>query len=180
MGPGLDELLPGLLRRGGVVDVADRLGVALGTEALDLIEGQLRPGGDDEVVVFQQVAVAQLEAILLRLHALDAGGGEVDVPAAEYLGEVELDVAARAPVHRHPGVRRHEMERLRIRYDGNAVFLAQGFAQLEGRRQAADAGAHDHDVCHPDLLKWFFLPDTAGLHYLAPAKRPAIAIAMGG
>ena len=38
----------------------------LGPEALDLVERELRAGRDDEVVVVEHRAVAQLDAVLLR------------------------------------------------------------------------------------------------------------------
>ena len=47
----LAEFLPALIGRGRVVDVANRFGVVLGPEAFDLVEGEFRPGSDDQIIV---------------------------------------------------------------------------------------------------------------------------------
>ena len=52
-----------------VVDLADRLGVCLGPEALDLVEGELGAGGDDQIVVVERAAVVQLDAARRRVRA---------------------------------------------------------------------------------------------------------------
>ena len=52
----------------GVVDVADRLGVGVRAEPLDLVEGEVGSGGDDQVVVVEEGAVVELDAVLARVH----------------------------------------------------------------------------------------------------------------
>ena len=87
MGPGAgDELLPGLLGLDRVIDVADRLRVAArrgGAEPGDLVEGELRAGGDHQVVVGDAVAVVQLDPVLGRMHPLGADRDELDALALE-------------------------------------------------------------------------------------------------
>ena len=46
----------------GMVDVADRCGEAVGAETLDLVEGQFRPGRDDQIVVADRRSVGRLDA----------------------------------------------------------------------------------------------------------------------
>ena len=60
------KLLEGVLGVGGVVDVADRLGVAVRPEPGDLVEGEFRPGGDHQIVVVDRGAVRELDAVFGR------------------------------------------------------------------------------------------------------------------
>ena len=89
----------------GMVDVANRLRVAaMRSKPLDLVEGQLRTGGNDQEVVWHAGAVRQLKRILFRMHASCRDGLEVDAALGEGALKVDLDVRALAPVYRHPWV----------------------------------------------------------------------------
>ena len=53
------ERLERVMRLLGVIDVADRLRVAVRAEPGDLVEGEFRAGGDHEVVVGNELAVVR-------------------------------------------------------------------------------------------------------------------------
>lgn len=63
------ELLEGLARMRGMIDVADRLGMALGPETQDLVERQFGTGRDNQVIVVDRRAVAELDTVLGRMDA---------------------------------------------------------------------------------------------------------------
>ena len=132
----------------GVVDIADRLRMALGAEALDLVEGELRAGGDDEVVVVEEGAVAQLDLVLFRVNAPGARRVERDAFLRQVFRGREFDFAALAPAHRHPGVGRNEMEIRAVADDGQLVAGLELFLHLVSHRHAAEARADDDDTCH--------------------------------
>ena len=126
------ELLPGVGALGGVIDVADRVGVLLRPEALDLVEGELGSGGDDQIVVGDRFAVRQLDPVLLRHQLLGRGVDEVHLVARQHRGEVDGDLRLRPPVHRHPRVGRGELEEGRLGDDRDLVGTVEGGAQLIG------------------------------------------------
>ena len=103
------ELFEGILGVGGVIDVADRLGVALGPEPRNFVKGEFRPGGDDQIVVVDRGAVGEFDAVVLRVHPLRALRQQADALALHDVGEIDLDIAALAPADRDPGVGRDEM-----------------------------------------------------------------------
>ena len=61
-----------------MVDLADGLGVARRPKARDLVEGQIRPGGDDEVVVVDGRTIVELDTVLRRMNTLGALGPQGD------------------------------------------------------------------------------------------------------
>ena len=144
----LGEVLEGVLGGDRVVDVADRLRVAVGAEALDLVEGELGAGGDHQVVVVDRAAVLELDAVFLRMHPLGALRQVADVLALHHRVEVDLDILALAPAHRHPGIGRHEMVARPLADDGEVVPLAQLRDQFVGHDGAAQAGPQHHNLCH--------------------------------
>ena len=60
----LAEALPLLGGVLGVIDMADRNGVGLRAEPFDFIEGQCRPGGDDEIVIREAAAIVEFDRVL--------------------------------------------------------------------------------------------------------------------
>ncbi len=148
----LDELVPYLGGLHGVVDMAHRLRMAVGSEALHFLECQLRSGGDDEKVVVDHSAVGQLDLVPFRVHPLDRCRDEVDLLARQGWADVDLDVVALAPIHGKPRVGRHEVELRVARNDGDLVLRAGALAHFVGHRHAADACSHNNDVCHVSLL----------------------------
>ena len=139
------EIDRGLL---GVVDVADRIGKAVGTETLDLVEREFRPGRDDEVVVVQRRTIRRLDHAVLRRNLGHRVRLEGDAALGERRRKVDLDRLALAPAHWNPGIRGHEMIERVLRDDGEPVFGAHLRLHLIGHDSAAEARAHDHDVSH--------------------------------
>jgi nucleotide-binding universal stress UspA family protein len=148
----LDELLPGLLGLHRVFDVADRLRVALGAEAFHFLESEFRSGSDDQEVVIELAAVDQFELVLVGQHALAGNGNEIDVLLSKRLAQVHLDFFALSPVHRDPGIGRHEVKAGGIGNHRDAVIATDRSAHFVGQRQPADACAHDDDVSHVFFL----------------------------
>ena len=107
---------------GGVIDVADRLGMAVGTEPRNLIEGEFRPGRDHQIVVVDRGAVRELDAVVLRMHPLRALRQQPDALALHDVGEIDLDIAALAPADRDPGVGGDEMIDRSLRNHRQAVI----------------------------------------------------------
>ena len=149
----LQEFLVVPPERLGMVDGTDRVGVpAMRAGARHLVETQLRPGGDDQVVVGQHLLVGRAA----RQHQLVARGvqgghrlgDELDALALQQRPDLEHDFLALAPADRQPGVGRHELEEIQCADHGDGVFLGQQFAHFVGGGHAADAGAHDDDVGH--------------------------------
>ena len=143
-----DEPVPDLGRLRRMIDVADRLGVAARTETGDLVERELRTGGDHEIVVVDEISVLEPDAVLLRLHALGAGGDEPDSHLREQRRQRQLDVLALPPADRDPRIGGRELERGPVRDDRQPVAGPELLLHLEGHRHAAEAAAEDHDMRH--------------------------------
>jgi hypothetical protein len=135
-----------------MVDRADRLGVQLGASARHLVEGQLRPGRDDEIVIGEPGAVFQHQCVARGVERVDPLGDELDALLFQVGPDRERDRLAFAPTHGQPGVRGHELEIVLRVDDGHLVRTPQRGSQLVGGGHAADAGAHDDDVGHGRCL----------------------------
>ncbi len=98
------ELLERVLGVRGMIDVADRLGMAVGPEARDLVEGKLRPGRDHQIVVVDRRAVGEFDPVFLRMHPLRALRQQPDALALHDVAEIDLDIAALAPADRDPRI----------------------------------------------------------------------------
>ncbi len=118
----LAELLPAIVGRGRVIDVADRTGVALGAEPFDLVEGEFRTGRDDQIIVIERRTVGQLDPVFGRVHALGAGAVEGDAMLRQYAREIDDDVVLGPPIHCHPRVRRGELEEGLVGNERDPVF----------------------------------------------------------
>src|SRR5208337_5315667 len=105
-----------------VVDMADRGCEAVGTEALDLVEREFRPGCYDEVVVAQRRAVGGLERIVLRGELRHRARPEGNAALGEGRGEIDLQGFALAPADGDPGVRRNEVIKGVLGNDGELVL----------------------------------------------------------
>ena len=103
------KLFERFLRVRGVVDVADRLRVALRPQPRNLVEGKLRTGCDHQIIVVDRRAVAELDAVFRRMHALRALRQQANALALHDVDEIDLDIAALAPADRHPGIGRHKV-----------------------------------------------------------------------
>ena len=72
---------------------------AVGAESFYLVEGKLRTGSDDEVVIFDGRVVVELEAVAFRMQAFNALSVELDAVLSHRIGEVDLDLPGFAPAH---------------------------------------------------------------------------------
>jgi hypothetical protein len=126
--------------------------VPLGPGARNFVEGELGPGGDDQVVVRQGGSIRQLQCVAAGIDALDALGHKLNAFLLQRRPDRKGDGLALAPSHRQPGVGGHELEVVDGIDDRDAVRAAQLFAQLVGSRHAAGAGAKNDNVGHGDLL----------------------------
>jgi hypothetical protein len=120
-----DQLVEDSLRRFGMVDVADGLGVAVGAEALDFVKGKLGPGCDHKVVVGDGLAIDQKDAVFLGHQLFGGDGDEVDPLLRHRGGKVHRDVLAVAPADGDPGVGGHEVVLRVLGDDGHPVFGPQ-------------------------------------------------------
>ena len=93
-----------------MIDVADRIGVVLGPETFDLIKGQFRSGGDDQIIVIHRRAVTQLDAVFIRVNALGARRAKADAVPRQHRRQVDNDVVLCAPFHGNPWIRWGELE----------------------------------------------------------------------
>jgi hypothetical protein len=103
------QLLERLPRLGGVIDVADRLGMAVRPEPRNLVECEFRSSGHHQIVVVDRRAVREFDPVFARVHALRALGQQADTLSAHDVDKINLDIAALAPADRHPGIRGDEM-----------------------------------------------------------------------
>ncbi len=103
------EFLKGFARMHGVIDMADRLGEPVWTKPLDLVESELRPRGDDQVVIRNGLAIIQLDVVPHGVHVPSALGQITHPFALHDFVQICLDCRAIAPADRDPRVGRHEM-----------------------------------------------------------------------
>src|SRR5215469_6001241 len=89
--------------------MADRLGVPVWAEARHLVEREVGPGGDHEIVVGDGTAVLELDPVLLWMDAPGSLLQIVDAFALHHVLEIDLYIGSFAPADRDPGIRRHEM-----------------------------------------------------------------------
>ena len=103
----------------------------MGTEARDLLEGQLRAGGDDEIVVVNRAAVIELELVVVRVQALDADAGKLDAVFVHDLGQIDLDLLGLAPADGDPGIGRRELEIVGVPDQRDVMGSAEFSAEFE-------------------------------------------------
>jgi hypothetical protein len=149
----LEEFPVGLPRALRVVDRADRLGVALGAEPRDLLEGQPGPGADDEVVVGHAFAGRGGDRARDRVDRLRRAADEADAAPGKAFAGGQRGLRRLAPTRCDPGVRGREGEALAIADHGDRVGVAQGRAEFVGGAHAADPCAQDHDAGHSAFLR---------------------------
>jgi hypothetical protein len=87
-----------------MIGPADRNRMTVGIQPLNLVEGQVWSGGDDERIIFQARSIVQFDAVLSWMNPLRADRSEGDLLAGEYRLEIDLDGIGRAPSDRNPGV----------------------------------------------------------------------------
>ncbi len=135
---------PGLF---GMVHVADRLGVAAGTESGHGAEIQLRPRRDDEIVI-GHLAFRRDHPVLFRFDPVGRRVNELDAFFLQHRPQRKADVLSLAPSHRHPGIRRHKVEGLDVRDHRHLMLLVQQRPRLIGCRQPSDRRPDNCDSCH--------------------------------
>lgn len=99
------------LRLFGVVDMTDRLGESVRSQALDFIERQLGSGSDDEIVIAYGPAILEFDTVF---RCMNTPGARVEkaYPLALHHGrQADLDCFSLAPPDRHPWVGGDEMPR---------------------------------------------------------------------
>ncbi|GEM92221.1 hypothetical protein RSP03_12880 [Cereibacter sphaeroides] len=142
------EPLEGRMGGLGMVDMADGLGVALGSEALDLVEGKLGAGRHHEVIVIERSAVGELHPVLGRHEARGGHRPKGDPEPLHRRRQIGADMAARPPAHRHPRVGGHEMIGGIAGHDSDPVLAAELLMQLVGHDRAAQTGPENDDMRH--------------------------------
>ena len=133
-----------------MVDVADRLRVCrLRSEALDLVEGELGTGGDDQKVVAAALEPSASSSDSRSACTRVAATGLKSMPRlAKVALEIDLDVRALAPADRDPWIRRNEMVVRFFGDDRELIAPAALVLHLVSHDDAAKSGAKHHYVCH--------------------------------
>ena len=132
-----------------MIDLADRLGVGLRAEPLDLVEGEFGSGGDDHVVVVDDPAVVELDAPLRRVDALRALRMQRDAAGGERRRQLDLDQpCGRASRPPPTGLDGTKAKVGAVVDDRDVVRLAQLLAQLIGHDSAAEPGSENNHVRH--------------------------------
>ena len=124
------------------------LGEPLRSEPFDFVEGELRTGGDDEVVVLDRGAVGGFDRVVLRRDLRHRARLEGDAAFGEGRREIDLQGFALSPADRNPRVRRNEMIDRILGDDGQPVLRPHLPFHLVGHDRAAQARAHDDNISH--------------------------------
>ena len=122
IGGKLFERLPSV---GCMVDMADRLGMAVGPEPGNLVERKFRSGRDHQIVVVDRRAVREFDAVFFRVYALRAMRQQADTFSVHDVDEIDLDIPAFAPADRHPGIGGDEVIDRPLGNDRQAIFRPQ-------------------------------------------------------
>ena len=146
------QRVEGGFRRHGVIDLADRGGMRPGPEALDLVEGEFRPGGDHEIVIGERAPVLELDPALRGMEPLRALRMERDAAAFEHRLEIHFHSLALAPADGDPGVRGHEGIAAAPGDHRDLMRLPELLAKLVGHDGAAESGTQDYHLRHAALL----------------------------
>ena len=99
--------------------------MAVRPEPGNLVECELRSGGDDQIVVVDRRAVGEFDAVFRGMHALRALRQQADALSLHDVDEIDLDIAALSPADRHPGIRGDEVIDRPLGNDRQAIFPPQ-------------------------------------------------------
>src|SRR5690606_30667945 len=91
------------------------------TESRNVVEREPGTGRDDQVVVRQARAVAELDLVRLRMQPLRTFGHEPDILTGEHRTELDLDGGGLAPAGGDPRVRGRELEVVAVRDNRDAI-----------------------------------------------------------
>ena len=120
--------------------MTDRLRLALGPEARNFIESEVRSGGDDEVVVGDRGAVFQFDPVLTGQHAARSLCEVADALALHHVGDIDLDILLLAPADRNPRVGGNEVIAWPLADHRHPVLaLSQLWQQFIGHQRSAEA-----------------------------------------
>src|SRR5436190_19918505 len=108
-----------------MVDMTDRLRMALRSEPWYLIKCEFGAGRDHEVVVIDRRAVRELDPVVRGMDPLGALGQEADPLALHDPDKVDLDFALLPPADRHPGIGGDEVIDRALRDHGQPIALSQ-------------------------------------------------------
>jgi hypothetical protein len=135
-----------------MVDLADGLGEMLGAEPLDLIECELRSGGNHKVVIGDAGVVHEFDAMLRRMHSLGALRMKFDSSSRKSWFEIDRNVVTISPPHGDPGIRRDEGICAALVDHGHVVLATEQVSKLVSHDRAAEPGTQNDDISHPNLL----------------------------
>ncbi len=108
--------------------MADRLRIAIGSQAFYGIEGEFWTGSNHQKIIVEHPAITQLNLIAFRVEPLGASTIESDALAFQVGLHLEFNRLALAPVDGYPRVGRQEMEGTGIGYHRDVVpRTKQGF-----------------------------------------------------
>lgn len=116
-----------------MIDRADRLRVATGSEARHLVEREFRAGGDNNVIIGERAAVNEFKPVLGGMQSLSSLLHERDAVLLYQRPEVDGDARFRAPADADPRVRRRELEVGSVGDESNSMRGAESLSQLVSR-----------------------------------------------
>ena len=99
-----DKCVKHVLGHQGMVDMANRLGVAVGPEAWNFVKSEIKSRRDDQVVIGEVGARNHFDAVFRWMNPLGALRVERDAALAEHWFEVDLNLVLGSPADGHPGV----------------------------------------------------------------------------
>ncbi len=85
----LDELVEGGFRLYRMIGLADGLSVSLGSESRHFVEGEVRSGCDDQIVVVQNVTTVKPYLVRGRLDAFRAFRAQIDASLLQHRDEID-------------------------------------------------------------------------------------------
>src|SRR5690606_24416228 len=133
-----------------MLERTDRHTMRVGPQSPNLVECELRPGTENEVVVFDRSAVFERQRVSLRRDPRNRARDELDPLPRELRPELLGHRASVSPADRDPGVRRHEAEGLIGTDERDPMRFRQLAAQLEYGGCPGNAGAYDDNMAHDD------------------------------
>lgn len=119
----------------------------------NLVERQFGTGRDDQVVVVDRRAVAELDTVLGRVDAPCALRQQAYALALHDVRQINLDLFALAPADCDPRIGWDEMIDGALRDDAEAILLSQLRQQFIGHQRSAQTSS-DYDNFRHGYLRW--------------------------
>ena len=121
-------------------------------QPLYLLESQLGPGGDDQVIVVDRAAIVQFDLVFFRVHPFGPDADEIDFFLRQQWSDFQFYGVTFAPVHRYPRVGGHEVELWIVGDHRHLVAGTNAFTHFIGHRHATEARPENHDMSHVNFL----------------------------